>query len=502
MIIHKVCVHRSKDHLAKEDQFAWKMAVIACDPVAVNDEVCEMVINRMIDNAGVAIAAINRQPVANARSQAMCHPRTQGAAVFGIPMNQTFDAEWTAWANGTAVRELDMHDTYLAADYSHPADNIPPLLAVAQQCHCDGKALLRGIVTGYEIQINLVKGICLHKHKIDHIAHLGPSAAAGIGMMLGLDVDTVYQSIQQALHVTCSTRQSRKGEISSWKAYAPAHAGKLAIEAVDRAMRGEKSPSPIYEGEDSVIAYLLDGPEAEYNVPLPESGEPKLAILESYTKEHSAEYQSQALIDLAFRMRTKIPDFNDIKSIVIHTSHHTHYVIGTGANDPQKMDPGASRETLDHSIMYIFAVALQDGKWHHVNSYTPERAKRPDTIDLWQKISTVESPEWTHRYHDPDPDKKSFGAKIVIQFKNGETLEDEIALANAHPAGAKPFTRPDYIRKFDTLTNGIIESKERDRFLNLVQRLPDLSNDEIKGLNVQVALDRLMNHQKDERGLF
>ena len=60
-------------------------------------------------------------------------------------------------------------------------------------------------------------------------------------------------------HTTVSTRQSRKGEISSWKAFAPAHAGKLGIEAVDRAMRGEGAPSPIYEGEDSVVARILDG---------------------------------------------------------------------------------------------------------------------------------------------------------------------------------------------------------------------------------------------------
>ena len=67
------------------------------------------------------------------------------------------------------------------------------------------------------------------------------------------------QAVQQALHTTVSTRQSRKGEISSWKAYAPAHAGKLAIEAVDRVMRGEGAPSPIYEGEDSVIARGSNG---------------------------------------------------------------------------------------------------------------------------------------------------------------------------------------------------------------------------------------------------
>ena len=83
------------------------------------------------------------------------------------------------------------------------------------------------------MQVKLVKGICLHIHKVDHIAHLGPSVAAGLGAMLKLNTETIYQAVQQALHTTVSTRQSRKGEISSWKAYAPAHAGKLAIEAVD-----------------------------------------------------------------------------------------------------------------------------------------------------------------------------------------------------------------------------------------------------------------------------
>ncbi|MHA1108902.1 MAG: MmgE/PrpD family protein, partial [Alphaproteobacteria bacterium] len=394
---HNVKVYPSKQELAREDQLAWKIAAVATDPAPIEAAVADMVINRIIDNASVAIASINRTPPACARAQALGHPREGGATIFGLPNDQRFDAEWAAWANGTAVRELDYHDTYLAADYSHPGDNIPPLLAVAQQTGKGGADLLSGIVTGYEIQIDLVKGICLHEHKIDHIAHLGPSAAAGIGAMLGLETEVIYQAIQQALHVTCGTRQSRKGEISSWKAFAPSHAGKLAIEAVDRCMRGEAAPSPIYEGEDGVIAWMLGGPDAVYQVPLPEPGEPKRAILDSYTKEHSAEYQSQALIDLAFLMREKITDFDAIERIVIHTSHHTHFVIGTGSNDPQKMDPKASRETLDHSIMYIFAVALQDGEWHHVRSYAPERARRPDTVALWHKISTAEDSEWTTR---------------------------------------------------------------------------------------------------------
>lgn len=499
---HLVRVYPSKEKLPRENQLAWKMAEVATDNTEIKPEVIDMVINRIIDNASVACAAANRRPVASARAMAIAHPRDKGATVFGMPNNQRFDCEWAAWANGTAVRELDFHDTFLAADYSHPGDNIPPILAVAQQMGKNGKDLLRGIVVGYELHVDLVKAICLHKHKKDHIAHLCPAQAAGIGALLGLSTETIYQAIQQAVHVSFTTRQSRKGEISSWKAYAPAHAAKLAVEAVDRVMRGEGAPSPIYEGEDSVIAYMLDGKDGKYEVPLPERGEPKLAILETYTKEHSAEYQSQALIDLAARMKSKIANFDDVKEIVIHTSHHTHYVIGTGANDPQKMDPHASRETLDHSIMYIFAVALQDGTWHHVKSYAPERAQRPDTVKLWHKIRTVEDPKWTEMYHDQDPNKKRFGGRVEIILNNGQTIVDELGVANAHPAGAKPFKRADYIRKFDTLTEGIITSAERDRFINLVQRLPELSAEEVLQLNVQIPTDKLVNNKRDTKGIF
>ena len=491
MISHDVRVHPSKDVLKREDQLAWKIAAVAADKVRVQPDVADMIINRIIDNAAVAIASVNRSAPTSARGMALGHPRKGGATVFGVPSKTRVSPEWAAWANGTAVRELDMHDTFLAADYSHPGDNIPPILAVAQTVGKSGADLIRGLATGYEIQIDLVRAICLHEHKIDHIAHLCPAQAAGIGTLLGLKTEVIYQAVQQAVHVSFTTRQSRKGEISSWKAYAPSHAGKLAIEAVDRAMRGEGAPSPVYEGEDSVIAWMLDGKDAEYMVPLPGPKEPKRAIMDSYTKEHSAEYQSQALIDLAFRMREQVGDLKKIEKITIHTSHHTHYVIGTGANDPQKMDPKASRETLDHSIMYIFAVALQDGRWHHVDSYAPIRARRKDTVDLWHKIETREDPAWTERYHSRDPNELAFGARVEITMKGGQVITDELAIANAHPLGATPWGREDYIGKFNVMTEGLIAPKEAARFLQAVQSLPELTEGELDQLNVAMPAGAL-----------
>jgi 2-methylcitrate dehydratase len=501
MRIHDVRVRRSADDFPRAEHLAWKIAEVAADSVAVPADTESMVLNRIIDNAAVSAASVIRRPVTTARAQALAHPvHVRGAKVFGVEGD--YSPEWAGWANGVAVRELDFHDTFLAADYSHPADNIPPLVAVAQHLGIGGADLIRGVATAYEIQIDLVKGICLHEYKIDHVAHLGPSVAAGLGTMLRLDKETIYQAIGQALHLTTATRQSRKGLISSWKAFAPAWAGKVGIEAVDRAMRGEGAPAPIWEGEDGVIAALLAGAEHVYHVPLPERGEPKRAIVDSYTKEHSAEYQSQALIDLARRLRDRVGDLDEVATIVLHTSHHTHYVIGTGSNDPQKMDPDASRETLDHSAMYIFAVALQDGAWHHERSYAPERAHRPDTVKLWHKISTLEDPEWTRRYHTTDPAEKAFGARAEITLQNGEMIVDEIAVADAHPLGVRPFERTQYAAKFTGLAEGIVDDVERQRFLSVVEDLPRLPSGGLGALNIVVDPSVLERAPTTPPGIF
>jgi 2-methylcitrate dehydratase len=163
------------------------------------------------------------------------------------------------------------------------------------------------------------------------------------------------------------------------------------------------------------------------------------------------------------------------------------------------MDPKASRETLDHSIMYIFAVALQDGFWNHETSYAPKRAGRADTVRLWHKIETIEDKEWTRRYHTLDITEKAFGARVEVFFKDGSKLVDEMAVANAHPLGAKPFELADYIHKFETITDGIITKRESNRFLEAAQNLPKLAAGELGALNVALPAGTLL---ESKPGIF
>ena len=102
MKLHDVRTYRSDEALAREDQLAWKIAEVAADDVAVTDDVTEMIINRVIDNASVAVASLSRAPVVAARGQAEAHPYTPGATVFGAPGR--YSPEWAAWANGVAIQ--------------------------------------------------------------------------------------------------------------------------------------------------------------------------------------------------------------------------------------------------------------------------------------------------------------------------------------------------------------------------------------------------------------
>ena len=106
----------------------------------------------------------------------------------------------------------------------------------------------------------------------------------------------------------------------------------------------------------------------------------------------------------------------------------------------------------------------------------------------------------TKRYHDPNPKKKAFGAKVVITLKNGKKISEEQGVADAHPYGSRPFKRKDYINKFLTLTEKILDKRESDRFLKSVQNLKKLKPGELHKLNIEVKKSKLKRNLK--KGIF
>ena len=481
---HLIRPCRPEARPAAPDQLAWKLAELAL-PRPVDPAAAELAALRLVDNAAVAVASINRAPVAVARAQALCFARPGGARVIGMGPDTRVDCTWGAFANATAVRELDFHDSYFALDSSHPGDAIMTLLAVAQQARLTGADLVRGIVVAYEAQTALVRGLPLQHHRIDHVAHLGPAVAAGLGAMLSLPVPVIYEGVNLAAHLSLGTRQIRKGRISSWKASAPGHIGKCAIEAIDRAMRGETAPAPIYEGDYGILAVLLAGKEG--TVVLPDAGEPCLGILQTLPKAHSAGYHGQAIIDLALRLHGQV-DPSQVASIRLHTKRMTHQVMGSGSGDPDKYDPRASRETLDHSAPFQFARALVDGFWHHERSYDPALISDPAFVAFWAKVETVDDPEWNARFDAAEPLDKAHGARAAITFTDGRKMSMELAVADSHPRGAAPWGPADYRAKFEALTADFVSAPARAAFLDTACALGALDAATLHDLGVEADL--------------
>ena len=496
-------VQQSGEKLKKENQLAYRIAVMASEDWQLTNEITEMVGNRIIDNAGVAVAAINREAVKIARSQAMQFKNKKGATLIGLDHNKKFDCQWAAWANAVAVRELDFHGNIMAKETCHPGDCIPTILAVAQQKNCNGEDLVKAIATSYETQLRLSMSIALNPNRIDHVGHLGPAITSALGKLLKLDTETIYQAVQWSAHTSIFTRQGRKGQLSSWKAYAPGLVGKNAIDAIDRAMRGDTSPSPVWEGDYGILPILVKKDNKDLSIELPEKDEPRAGILGTFTKEHSAGYHGNSIIDLAFNVRKKIKDFKQVKKVNIYSKEYTHIVMGSGSNDKEKYSPLASRETLDHSAMYIFAVALEDGEWHHEKSYSDERKNRKETVELWNKIETFESDKWNKKYYDePNPLKKAQGAEVEIILNNGEKIVDQLEFANAHPSGKTPFKRAEYIKKMEPLFENMVNNKEQKKFLDLINNLENLSCDELNQLNVICDENKINFDKNNIKGIF
>jgi 2-methylcitrate dehydratase len=289
--------------------------------------------------------------------------------------------------------------------------------------------------------------------------------------------------------------------MTSWKAFVPGHSGKLAIDAIDRAMRGEASPSPAYEGESGVIAYMLDGPDACYQVSLPAPGAALGAILQTFTKEHAAVNHAQAFIDLAFELRAGV-DLSRVREVVVRTNSTVHDIVGSGANDPQKSSPDASRETLDHSLSYIIAVALEDGWFHHERSYARSRAHRPGTLALWRKVRSVVDPIWESAYRQARAEQPALGGRLELHLEDGQVIAGEKPVADAQIGGARTMDRSGYEQKFRTLASPVVDAEGLEAFLALARELPSATPQAVCRLNPALPRGKLRPDQPDGNGIY
>jgi 2-methylcitrate dehydratase len=413
---------------------------------------------RLLDSIGVALAAFTEDSPRAARAYAYDWPASSGATLWGTPWTASVEA--AAFANGVAVRYLDFNDTYLSKEPLHPSDCIPALFALAEWRGIPPREFLTAVVTAYEIGVTLCDAASLRAHGWDHVNYLGIAVAAAAARMLGLGPERIEHALAVASVPHAAMRQTRAGELSMWKGAAAANAARNALFAALVASKGMTGPAEPFEGEMGFVRQLLGGEgfEEEALRPLAEKRPPR-RICETYVKYWPVEYHAQSAVDAAVQLRAEVGDPGRIAAVHIDTFRAAYEII---AKDREKWEP-KTRETADHSLPYIVAVALWDGTVTRL-SFSPERIADPAVRALLRDRTTLrEDPDLTAGYPEGIPNR------VRVTIDDGRVLEREVRFPRGH--ARNPMSDAEVIEKFRRNAAPVVGLAQAERVITSVMEV-------------------------------
>ncbi len=371
---------------------------------------------RLIDTLGCALGGWRSTPCKIARKMATRAPLEDGATVLGTMLKTTPDL--AAFANGTAIRYLDYNDTYLAKEPAHPSDNISAALAVGEIAKASGKHLIEAILIGYEIQCRLCDAAALRPRGWDHVTY-GPFSTALLAAKLWrLSEEKTVHALGLAGNANNALRQTRVGHLSMWKGAAFANAARNGVFAAELARFGMTGPAPIFEGDKGFMKIV----SGSFTLPRLRPEGP-FKIMKTYIKYYPVEYHAQSAVQAALTLRKKHPGLkiDDITTIEVRTSDISYEIIG---NDPEKWQP-KSRETADHSLPYIVAVTLMDGKMD-LPQFNDRHLSDPSLFKLIQKIRVFPDDHHSKQYG------KTMGNTVSVKIGDS-TFSEQVALPKGFP---------------------------------------------------------------------
>ena len=420
----------------------------------LSNKVVHEVERRVIDSLGVALGAWKEEPCAIARKVALDFSAKHGSTIIGTTHKASPD--WAAFANGCAIRYFDYNDTYLSKEPAHPSDNISAALAAAESAGANGRELITAIALAYEVQCRLCDAASIRARGWDHVTYGAFSTALASARLMKLDPAKTRHAVNIAGVAGAAMRQARAGELSHWKGVAFANAARHGVYSALLARAGMTGPAPIFEGQM--------GFEKQLGVSLGDVGEkfkgaPEM-ILKTSIKFWPAEYHSQSAIEAALFLRSQIGDFSQIKRVVIESHDAAVDIIGS---EPEKWKP-KTRETADHSLPYITAIALIDGEITD-RQFEPRRFKDPEVWKFLENVRVERNAELSAMYPDAV-------ANIVhVDLADSRRVTRRVD----HPLGhaKNPLKDSEVEGKFNALVEPILGQERGKKIIEIIWKLDE-----------------------------
>jgi len=352
-----------------------------------------------------------------------------GAKVPGTKFQ--LDPVQAAWNLGAMIRWLDFNDTWLAAEWGHPSDNLGGILATADWLSRNQKPLLMREVLTAMIKAHEIQGVIALENSfnrvgLDHVVLVKVASTAVTAQMLGCTYDQVVNAVSQAWVDGQSLRTYRHApNTGSRKSWAAGDATSRAVRLALISKTGEMGyPSVLSAKGWGFYDVLFKGKPFKFQ-----------RKFGSYVMEHvlfkisfPAEFHAQTAVECAMsifqQMKSSGKTAEDIKKICIRTHEAAIRII-------DKKGPLSNPADRDHCIQYMVAVPLLFGRLTAAD-YEDDVATDPRIDALRKKIECVEDKRFTRDYHDPK--KRSIANALTVEFKGGAKLKEVVC---EYPIGHK-----------------------------------------------------------------
>jgi 2-methylcitrate dehydratase len=448
---------------------AHQLAAYACSLQFddLSKETVHEVKRRVIDSIGCALGAWNEEPCVIARRVASDFSATKGSTIIGT--SHKAPPDWAAFATGCCIRYFDYNDTYLSKEPAHPSDNISAALAMAESLGANGRELITAIALAYEVQCRLCDAASIRARGWDHVTYGAFSTALACARLMNLDPEKTRHAVNIAGVACAAMRQARVGELSHWKGVAFANAARHGVYSALLARAGMTGPAPIFEGQmgfEKQLGVSL-GNVGDVFVKRPSAKTPgegtAAMILNTSIKYWPAEYHSQSAIEAALFLRNQIVDLAQVAGMTIESHDASVDIIGS---EPEKWKP-ETRETADHSLPYITAIALIDGEVSE-KQFQPARFMDPKIWKFLESVKVVRNAELSAMY-------PGAVANIVhVDLADGKRLTKRVDYPLGH--ARNPLKDAEVEGKFTSLVAPVLGENGAKKIVDLVWKLDEAKN--------------------------
>ena len=404
------------------DQVLVDIADYVCDYQIDSVEAYDTARNCLMDTLGCGLLAL-RFP----ECTKLLGPQVEGTIVphgARVPGTQfQLDPVKAAWDIGCIIRWFDYNDTWLAAEWGHPSDNLGAILAVAdylsQRNVAAGKAplLMRDVLTAmikaHEIQGVIALENGFNRVGLCHVLLVRVASTAVATKMLGGNKEQIIDALSQAWLDGSSLRTYRHSpNAGPRKSWAAGDATSRAVRLADLTLRGEIGyPSVLTAPTWGFYDVSFKGNSFKFTKPY-----------ESYVMENilfkisfPAEFHAQTAAEAAVQLHAQVKDrLNEIEKIVIHTHESAIRIIN-------KVGPLNNPADRDHCLQYMVAVPLAFGNLvaeHYEDNF---HTTNPIIDELREKMEIHENPRYTKEYLEPE--KRSIANSLQVYFRDGNCSE-------------------------------------------------------------------------------